>query len=142
MIDQNLRVLRKKFRMTQEQLAEKMNVSRQTVAKWETGVSTPDITACVRLAKIFQIQLEDLILDRPEAVLLTMAPRGKYLFGTVTINEDNTIRLPKEACVVFNIRPGDSIVVLGDQNQGIALMPAEWCRDFFNAWQNTEEKKS
>ena len=134
MIDQNLRVLRKKFHLTQEELAEKLNISRQTLAKWETGVSTPDITACLRLADFFQIPLEDLIRERPEEVLLTMAPRGKYVFGRATLGEDGSIRLPAEACTVFQLKAGDSLVILGDQNQGIALLPEAWCHNIYAAF--------
>ena len=134
MIDQNLRVLRKKFHLTQEELAEKLNISRQTLAKWETGVSMPDVNACMRMADFFQIPLEDLIRDRPEEVLLCMAPRGKYVFGKATIGEDGMIRLPPEACTVFQLKAGDSVVILGDQNQGIALLPEAWCQNIYAAF--------
>ncbi|WP_232540760.1 helix-turn-helix transcriptional regulator [Lysinibacillus fusiformis] len=39
----NIRVLRKRHKLSQEQLAEKVNVSRQTIAKWENGEAIPDI---------------------------------------------------------------------------------------------------
>jgi len=53
MIGMNIRILRKKNKMSQEQLAEKVNVSRQTVAKWENGEALPDIFKCKILADIF-----------------------------------------------------------------------------------------
>lgn len=141
MIEQNMRVLRKKLHMTQEQLAEKMNVSRQTVAKWETGVSMPDITACVRLADIFQVQLEDLIRDRSEEALLSLAPRGKYMFGIVSVGENGEIRLPIQAREVFGIQSGDSLLLLGDDDRGLALIPKTWYVDLQRAMENapTEE---
>lgn len=43
MINENLKSLRKINQYTQEELAEKLNVSRQSIAKWESGESIPDI---------------------------------------------------------------------------------------------------
>lgn len=53
---------RKKVNLTQEALAEKCGVSRQAVAKWENETSLPDITVIVKLAKIFNITLDELVL--------------------------------------------------------------------------------
>lgn len=51
--------IRKMARMTQEELAEKMNVSRQTISKWGTGASSPDLENAIRLCELFQISLDD-----------------------------------------------------------------------------------
>lgn len=143
MIDQNLRILRKKCNLTQEQLAERMHVSRQTIAKWETGVSQPDIAACVHLADIFQIQLEDLLRERTEQELMSLAPRGKYLFGALTVGENGEITLPREAREVFGIQSGDTLILLGDADQGLALLPNAWYMEFSAAIQRAiEDKKS
>ena len=50
MFADNLLQLRKMNHMSQEELAEKVNVSRQTLSKWETGESVPDIEKCKLLA--------------------------------------------------------------------------------------------
>lgn len=50
MINENLKSLRKIHQYTQEELAEKLNVSRQSIAKWESGESIPDIGSCIKLA--------------------------------------------------------------------------------------------
>ena len=47
----SMKKLRKSAKLTQEQVAERLNVSRQTVSKWETGESLPDIDNCIALAK-------------------------------------------------------------------------------------------
>lgn len=57
-----LKEMRQLAKLTQEQLAEKMNVSRQSVAKWENGESIPDIAKCCELAKIFNMEIEDIAL--------------------------------------------------------------------------------
>lgn len=55
-----LNQLRKLSGMTQEQFAEKLNVSRQTISKWETGNTSPDLESIVRVCKIFHVSLDDL----------------------------------------------------------------------------------
>ena len=58
--------LRKSHGLSQEELAEKLNVSRQTVSKWETGDSTPDMEKLVLLSEYFEISLDELILGKTE----------------------------------------------------------------------------
>ena len=53
--------LRKLSGITQEQLAEKLNISRQTLSKWEKGNSLPDIESIVNISKLFQIPLQELL---------------------------------------------------------------------------------
>ena len=52
--------LRKKENLSQEQLAEKMNVTRQTISKWELNETTPDIKQAKELSKLFKISLYEL----------------------------------------------------------------------------------
>ena len=49
-------------------------------------------------------------------------PKGKHLFGTVKVGEKGQIVIPKEAREIFGIQPGDSLVVLGDEASGLAIM--------------------
>ena len=58
-IGEKISQIRKMSGMTQEQLAEKMNVSRQTISKWEKGFSAPDLESAVTLCKLFRISLDD-----------------------------------------------------------------------------------
>ena len=63
----NLRRIRKSKKMSQEQLAEKMNVTRQSVSKWENGESYPEMNNILELCKIFNCKLNDLVLaDMPD----------------------------------------------------------------------------
>ncbi len=53
------------------------------------------------------------------------APKGKHMFGTVTVGERGQIVIPKKARTIFNIQPGDSLMVLGDEGgqfPGIAVI--------------------
>ena len=55
--------LRKLSGMTQEQLAEKLNISRQTLSKWENGTSMPDVESVVGLSMLFQTSLDESLLE-------------------------------------------------------------------------------
>ena len=59
----NLRNLRKSKKISQEQLAEKVKVSRQSVSKWETGESYPEMNNILELCKIFHCNINDLVND-------------------------------------------------------------------------------
>lgn len=54
-----------------------------------------------------------------------MSKSGKYLFGICKVGEKGQIVIPKEARKVFDIKPGDSLVMLGDEKKGIAIVKAE-----------------
>ena len=56
----NLKLIRKNKKMSQEELAEKVNVSRQSVSKWENGESYPEMNNILELCKIFNIKINDL----------------------------------------------------------------------------------
>ncbi len=60
--------LRKLSGMTQEQLAEKLNISRQTLSKWENGTGMPDVESVVRLSILFHTSLEELLLEEEDHV--------------------------------------------------------------------------
>lgn len=65
-IGTKLNQLRKLSGMTQEQFAEKLNVSRQTVSKWEKGNTYPDLESIVRVCRIFHVSSDDLLLKGEE----------------------------------------------------------------------------
>ena len=50
------------------------------------------------------------------------APKGKHIFGTVKLGEKGQIVIPKEARDIFHLQPGDSLVVLGDEATGLAIL--------------------
>lgn len=52
-------------------------------------------------------------------------PKGKHIFGTVKVGERGQIVIPKEAREIFGIHPGDTLLVLGDEEQGIAVVKAD-----------------
>lgn len=63
---EKLQILRKEKRLSQEGLAEKLNVSRQAVSKWESGQSFPELDKIIILSDIFNVTLDELIKDSIE----------------------------------------------------------------------------
>ena len=122
MISKNLKSLRKKYNYTQDDIAEKLNVSRQSIAKWESGESTPDIYNCTKLAELFNVKLDDLVNHSEEKSGIAVPPKGKYFFGSVLVGERGQIVIPKEARDKFNINSGDKLLLLGDEDRGIAIV--------------------
>lgn len=125
MFKDNLVQMRKLLQLTQEDIAEKLGVTRQSVAKWESGESIPDLDKCKQLADIFGVSLDDLANYEPEDNLgLGVPPKGKHLFGLVTVGDKGQIVIPAKARKIFEISTGDQLVVLGDEGQGLALVKA------------------
>ena len=78
------------------------------------------------MAEVLGVSLDDLANHEPDDNMgLGLAPRGKHLFGMVTVGDKGQIVIPAKARKLFNISPGDSLVVLGDENQGMALVKAD-----------------
>jgi len=121
---QNLVELRKFHDFSQEELAEKIGVSRQTLSKYETGESLPDIEKCKLLADVFSVTVDDLIsYEKSEDNLnLGVPPKGKHIFGMVKVGDKGQIVIPAKARKIFDIQPGDNLIVLGDEGQGIAII--------------------
>lgn len=53
------------------------------------------------------------------------APKGKHLFGLVTVGSKGQIVIPKKARDLFGIEPGDSLVLVGDEKEGLAIITNE-----------------
>ena len=56
-------------------------------------------------------------------------PKGKYAW-TVTVGEKGQIVIPKQARDIFDIKPGDSLVILGDEKKGLAIPPKSMFAQF------------
>ena len=61
MFGENLKILRQEKGMSQEILAQKLNVVRQTVSKWEKGLSVPDAEMLVDIAELFEVPVSELL---------------------------------------------------------------------------------
>lgn len=71
-------------------------------------------------------------------------PRGKHIFGTAKVGERGQIVIPKEAREVFGIRPGDTLLILGDEENGILVTKPDVLNDvarrIFDKMEREEEK--
>ncbi len=125
MFKDNLVELRKIHDLSQEELADKIGVSRQTLSKYETGESLPDIEKCKLLADVFGVSIDDLLnydSQSNESMGLAVPPKGKHIFGIVKVGDKGQIVLPAKARKIFDINPGDRLLVLGDEGQGLAII--------------------
>ncbi len=135
----NLIELRKYHDYSQEELAEMIGVSRQTLSKYETGESLPDIEKCKLLADVFSVTIDDLINHEKsdeESLGLGVPPKGKHVFGMVKVGDKGQIVIPAKARKVFDIQPGDNLIVLGDEGQGIAIIKEKGLLNLLNKVRN------
>lgn len=131
MINMNLKRLRNQHQYTQEMLAEELDVSRQVIAKWERGESTPDLDLCVKLADLYGVTLDNLVNYDEEEEGLAVPPKGKHIFGAATVGERGQIVIPKKARELFKIETGDTLIIVGDEERGLAIIPQNYLQGFF-----------
>ena len=75
--------LRKKKGMSQEELAEKVGVARQTISKWELGETAPDLKQSKELSKIFNVSLDELVSNDIKDVLIEKTSNTEKLAGLI-----------------------------------------------------------
>ncbi len=139
MFKDNLVELRKIHDMSQEELADKIGVSRQTLSKYETGESLPDIEKCKLIADVFGVSIDDLLnydSRSSESLGLAVPPKGKHIFGIVKVGDKGQIVLPAKARKIFDINPGDRLLVLGDEGQGLAIIKEKGLLDLLRNAKN------
>lgn len=95
--NEKLRTLRENKNLSQEMLAQELNVARQTVSKWELGETTPEMDKLVKMSEIFEISLDDLIKDNETIISPT---------------EGNNTNTQKLAGLVINILKGIGIFLI------------------------------
>lgn len=127
MLKDNLVMLRKLNGYSQEQIAEKIGISRQAYAKWESGMTMPDVDRAARLAEVYGVTLDSLMkTESTDGIgMIPPAPRGKNIWGSTAIGERGQIVIPKAARDEFGLKGGDRLIIVSDEH-GIALIPAEY----------------
>lgn len=126
MLKENLIMLRNIHGYSQERIAEKIGISRQAYAKWESGATVPDIEKCSLLAEVYGVSVDSLLKEQTVEGMgsLPPSPAGKSIWGTVTVNDRGQIVIPKDARDKYGIIEGTRLIVVGDE-VGIAMVPAE-----------------
>ena len=125
MLKDNLVMLRNTNGYSQEYIAEKIGVSRQAYAKWESGATIPDIDRAAKLAQVYGVTLDSLMkTETADGIgMIPPAPKGKNIWGSVTLGDRGQIVIPKAARDHLDFKGGERLIVVSDE-VGIALMPA------------------
>ena len=100
--------LRKKNGLSQEELAEKIGVARQTISKWELGETTPDLKQSKELSRIFKVSLDELVSNDIKDILIEKTSNTEKLAGLI-------LKLNKFAIIFIVLAPilliGTKIIV-------------------------------
>lgn len=124
MLKDNLVMLRNIHGFSQEAISEKIGISRQAYAKWESGATVPDVEKCALLAEVYGTTVDGLLKTEREDNLgmIPPAPKDKNIWGSVAVNDRGQIVIPKGARDRFGLTGGQRLIVLSDEH-GIALIP-------------------
>ena len=75
----------------------------------------------------------------PENLGLAIPPRGKHIFGLVKMGDKGQIVIPAKARKIFGLKPGDTLLVLGDEGQGIAIVKEKGLLDLIRQARKNRE---
>ena len=78
--------------------------------------------------------------NHTERIIIMKAPKGKYAW-TATVGEKGQIVIPKQAREIFDIKPGDTLLLLGDDKRGIAIPPKGAFSELFGIAFEEEKNK-
>lgn len=117
---------RKKTGMTQEDLAEKLKISRQAVSRWETGEAMPDTEKIIQLSRLFQVSTDYLLLDeKMEIEEKTATPESSK---TEKNAEDKRTRR------ALRIYMGKFLLIIGTVMLGATLIGVAIFANFITSW--------
>lgn len=83
MLKENISILRSVNGYSQEEVAEKIGVSRQAYAKWEKGETVPDVERCQKLAELYGVTIDSLVNYSDKIGTTTLAPGPKEKFSHI-----------------------------------------------------------
>ena len=95
--NEKLVMLRKQHNLSQEQVAEKLGVARQTISKWELGETTPEMDKLILISEIYNITLDELVKEENEVKV---------------VNDPNNTNSQKLAGMLIKILKGIGIFIL------------------------------
>lgn len=100
----NLRRLRCDNHYTQQQISDKLNISRQAYSNYETGQRNPDIDTLIRLTQIYHVTLEQLVTCPYSHELTFNESKGPYRPGLVIDSADTIYLTPEEVSLLMHYR--------------------------------------
>lgn len=88
----NLRFLRTKHKLTQDDLSSLLNISRQAYSNYETSKRTPDLDSLLHISRFYRITIDELVLNNLQSTYHTNAPKNgdEYIPYVVMAKEKNT----------------------------------------------------
>lgn len=111
--------LRTQRGMSQDDLAEKLEVSRQSVSKWETAQSTPDLDKIIKLANLFGVTVDELVRDG-EAPQPPEPPQPQVIYVE---REKRGLTPVQTLGVIFEVT-GAALAILGIMGAPVLILPA------------------
>lgn len=128
-IGEKIYTLRTKSGMTQEQLAEKMGVSRQAISKWESDVSAPELNKLKSLANLFHVTLDELMGQEPKEEIVEKNIKGKSNKSDKTLKNMNMIQIGQAiAIILLGIATIIQAVMIGELKGNISHLMSENAR--------------
>ncbi len=127
-IGTKLSELRKKHNFSQEELAEKLDVTRQTISKWELDETSPDLNSAKKLSVIFQISLDDLVENDIKNIVVEKVSNTEKLAGIII----STLKLIGIAfigfmilsiiiIIIFNFKQPEAIKIVSSATMPVQL---------------------
>ena len=81
--------------------------------------------------------MDDLVnFEKSDHYGLGVPPKGKHMFGMVKVGDKGQIVIPAKARKIFDIHPGDNLIVLGDEAQGLAIIKEKGLLDMIHMARN------
>ena len=122
LFNEKLKMLRKESNLTQEELAEKLNVSRQAITKWESGDGTPDIENLKQISNLFNTTIDELVKEDKN---VTVEAKEQYSYIEEleidhTKHFDIKICKIKELNILANAQEKIKIELLSNEEENIA----------------------
>ena len=105
MLNENIKALRKTKRLTQDELATRLNVVRQTVSKWEKGLSVPDAEMLQKIAEVFEVDVSQLLgspINQNENVDV-IAEQLSRINEQLVVKNNRTRKIWKAIGIIFTI---------------------------------------
>ena len=103
MLNENLKQLRKSKGLSQEELAIRLNVVRQTISKWEKGISVPDADMLIKIADIFEVSVSTKIGEKKEQDVNEVADQLMRINEQLAIKNRRSHRVWKTVGIVLLI---------------------------------------
>ena len=107
--------LRKKNNMSQEELAEKVGVTRQTISKWELEETSPDITQAKTLSNIFKVSLDELVNNDLNSIIVEKVSNTEKLAGIII----KTLKVFGILAIAFILLMIFLVVIFSIDNDGL-----------------------